>query len=255
MENWNPNDNLPRDLQGRPIPPRSQVGYYPGYSTLSQKEFWDEATRNEIMKRVENIPPILFFTPEEARLLAAIADRILPQDDRDQEHKIPIVPFIDKRLYEGKIDGYRYEGMPPDDEAYKLGLQGIEACAQETDKKSFIELTPPEQEVILRSLHDAKPVGGHHIWQKMKEHRFWLLLLHDVCRVYYSHPWAWDEIGYGGPAYPRGYMRLENGEPEPWEVREKRYDWMAPAYSKTHLFEFIAGMEDHYGSPGQGGTH
>ena len=40
-------------------------------------------------------------------------------------------------------------------------------------------------------------------------HRFWLLLVHDVCAVYYAHPWAWDEIGFGGPAYPRGYMRLE----------------------------------------------
>jgi hypothetical protein len=25
---------------------------------------------------------------------------------------------------------------------------------------------------------------------------------------FYSHPWAWNEIGFGGPAYPRGYMRL-----------------------------------------------
>ena len=24
---------------------------------------------------------------------------------------------------------------------------------------------------------------------------------------FYSHPWAWNEIGFGGPAYPRGYMR------------------------------------------------
>ena len=94
MKNWNAHDNLPVDFQGRPIPPRSQVGYYPGYSTLSQKEFWDEATRDEITKRVENIPPILFFTLEEARLLTAVADRVLPQDDRDQEHKIPIVSFI-----------------------------------------------------------------------------------------------------------------------------------------------------------------
>ncbi len=29
-----------------------------------------------------------------------------------------------------------------------------------------------------------------------------------VLSEFYSHPWAWNEIGYGGPAYPRGYMRL-----------------------------------------------
>ena len=38
--------------------------------------------------------------------------------------------------------------------------------------------------------------------------------------AYYAHPYAWDEIGFGGPAYPRGYFALNNGAPEPWEPRE-----------------------------------
>ncbi|MGZ4229300.1 MAG: gluconate 2-dehydrogenase subunit 3 family protein, partial [Solirubrobacteraceae bacterium] len=32
-----------------------------------------------------------------------------------------------------------------------------------------------------------------------------------------SHPWAWNEIGFGGPAYPRGYARLGAGQRENWE--------------------------------------
>ena len=31
---------------------------------------------------------------------------------------------------------------------------------------------------------------------------------------------AWDEIGFGGPAYPRGYLALNHGAPDPWEPRE-----------------------------------
>ena len=31
------------------------------------------------------------------------------------------------------------------------------------------------------------------------------------------HPWAWNEIGFGGPAYPRGYARLGPGQRESWE--------------------------------------
>ena len=54
------------------------------------------------------------------------------------------------------------------------------------------------------------------------------MLLQDAVGIYYAHPYAWDEIGYGGPAYPRGYIRLENGRPEPWEVEERRYDWSPP---------------------------
>ena len=29
-----------------------------------------------------------------------------------------------------------------------------------------------------------------------------------ILAAFYSHPWAWNEIGFGGPAYPQGYMRL-----------------------------------------------
>ena len=41
-------------------------------------------------------------------------------------------------------------------------------------------------------------------------------------QAFYSHPWAWNEIGFGGPAYPRGYARfgsphLDGGEREAWE--------------------------------------
>jgi hypothetical protein len=40
--------------------------------------------------------------------------------------------------------------------------------------------------------------------------------------AFYSHPWAWNEIGFGGPAYPRGYMRLQVGVHgrEPHEASE-----------------------------------
>ncbi len=35
--------------------------------------------------------------------------------------------------------------------------------------------------------------------------------------AFYSHPWAWNEIGFGGPAYPRGYARIGAGQRESWE--------------------------------------
>ena len=34
------------------------------------------------------------------------------------------------------------------------------------------------------------------------------LCMRMMLEAFYSHPWAWNEIGFGGPAYPRGYMRL-----------------------------------------------
>ncbi|HEV2419526.1 MAG TPA: gluconate 2-dehydrogenase subunit 3 family protein [Terriglobia bacterium] len=240
---------------GKPVGPMAQPGYYTGFSTLNQQKFWDAKTREVILDRVNHVPEIRFFTAEEARLLKAVCDRVLPQDDRDEQHKIPIVPQIDKRLFENTHDGYRYEGMPPDREAFRLGLQAIEKMAQQRHGRSFLEIGPREQDGILRSLHDGKPSAALEIWERMPVHRFWMLLVSDCAEAYYSHPWAWDEIGFGGPAYPRAYMRLERGEPEPWESEEKRYEWEAPETSVSDGYEPVAGQSEHLGSPGQGGTH
>jgi hypothetical protein len=246
----------PVDLRTNlPISPRAQPGYYPGYSTLSQSNFWDEATRAVVLRRVEVVPPIRFFLPQEARLLKAVCDRILPQDDRDDSHKIPIVNSIDQRLFENRMDGYRYEFMPDDGDAYRMGLQGIEAIARHLFDRSFEQIGLLQQDQTLRTLHDGKPPAAPEIWQRMPAHRYWMLLVQDVVEVYYAHPWAWDEVGFGGPAYPRAYMRLERGEPEPWEVDEQRYEWKAPETSLSGKMEPIAGTTKQDASPGQGGTH
>ena len=47
-------------------------------------------------------------------------------------------------------------------------------------------------------------------------------LLHDIVLAYWSHPTAWNEIGWGGPASPRGYVRMGYDERDPWEAAEAR---------------------------------
>jgi gluconate 2-dehydrogenase subunit 3-like protein len=248
---------LPVDHETRqPIAPSAQPGYYPGFQTLSQQAFWDEATRKVVQARVEQVPPIRFFTQQEATLMQAVCDRLLPQDDRDVAHKIPVVNYIDERLYSRRIDGYRFEDMPPDHEAHRLGLQAIEAIARHLYNASFVDLEPLQQDTVLKTIHDAKPPAAHEIWQKMSVQRFWLLIMQDVIDAYYAHPYAWDEVGFGGPAYPRGYMRLEGGRPEPWEVEEQRYEWDGPANSLSDTYEPLGGPGGHKQQPsGQEGTH
>ncbi len=187
--------------------------------------------------------------------METICKRVLPQDDRDDAYRIPIVPRIDERLYEDRHDGYRFENMPPDREAYRLGIRAIDEIAHELHGRSFVQIEPLEQDLILKSLHDCKPAGAAETWKRMPAHRFWMLLVQDCAEAYYAHPWAWDEIGFGGPAYPRAYMRLEGGLPEPWERNEKRYEWAAPPDSASDVYEYIAGEESHFGTPGEGGTH
>jgi hypothetical protein len=250
-------ERLPVDPHtGEPLKRRVQPGYYPGYHTLRQQSFWDAATRKVVLQRVREVPPIRFFTPEEARRMDVVCEHVLPQDDRDPSCLIPLLPFIDQRLHEGRTPGYRFAEMPPDGEAYRLGLRAIEQMARESHARGWLELSWREQEELLKSIHDAKPLpGAQGIWDRMPVERYWALIVQDCVEEYYAHPWSWDEIGYGGPAYPRAYMRLERGEPEPWEVEERRYEWEAPAAAVSDPEEPDTASHQAHPPQGQGGTH
>jgi hypothetical protein len=250
---------LPVDpTTGIPLPPRAQPGYYPGFSTLSRQRFWDDATRALVRARVSDIPPIRFFTPDEATVLEAVLDRILPQDDRDEAHRIPILPALDERLFSGRIDGYRYDDMPPDGEAHHLGLRAIDIIARHMFARPFTDLGPGERDQVLKTVHDGCPPAAEEIWRRMPVKRYWAMLVQDAVEVYYAHPHAWDEIGFGGPAYPRGYMRQEHGAPEPWEVEERRYAWAPPPNALSIGDTSNGWTPSHPGeeqSGGEGGTH
>lgn len=232
----------------------AQPGYYPGYSAMAQKKNWEKATRDVVTDRLENSPPIRFFSEDEAALLGAVIDRVLPQDDRAEERTIPILPILDERLYKNALNGFRYEDMPADQEAYRLAIKAIDEMALARFQQSFLGLTVHRQELILKSLHDGNPDPENVVWQTMPAHRFWAMLMEDCVTAYYSHPWAWDEIGFGGPAYPRGYMRLENGLPEPWEKDERRSEWNAPVDSLSQLAE-VETPPEHGSLHGHGGSH
>jgi hypothetical protein len=153
---------------------------------------------------------------------------LIPQTDRTPDRQIPIVPVVDHRLHTNQTSGYRYENMPQDREAYRLGLEAINAEAKHCYGGDFLLLPHLQQDMVLKAVHDGEPQAAQNIWQEMSVHRFWQFIMNDAIDAYYAHPWAWDEMGFGGPAYPRAYTRLERGEPEPWEVEESRYEWAAP---------------------------
>jgi hypothetical protein len=195
---------------------------YPHYDVLDKwsSPDWDEQTREVVRKRLEEIPQIRFFTDEEARLLRAIAERIVPQPDRNEAEKIPIVPWIDEKLHEDKRDGYRYEELPPQREAWRLGLAGMDEAARELfDGKSFIELDPISQDVVLTHVERGDPPGI--TWQQLPAARFFRsVLCLTLAKIYYAHPTAWSEIGYNGPSSPRGHVRKWEGGVDPWEAHE-----------------------------------
>jgi hypothetical protein len=195
---------------------------YAGYDVLDKwsSPDWDDQTREVIAKRLFDVPEIRFFTELETLTLEAVAERIVPQPDRSAAERIPIVPWIDEKLHEDRRDGYRYDGMPPQREAWRRGVAGIdETAAALFDGKRFLDLDGSAQDEVLRRIEHGDPPGA--TWTTLPAGRFFKsVLCMTIVKIYYAHPSAWNEVGYNGPSSPRGHMRIWEGGVDPWEAHE-----------------------------------
>lgn len=194
---------------------------FEGYDVLAKWDSpsWNEQTRAVIARRLREVPERRFLTADEWELLEMVVRRLLPQPDRPG-HPVPIVPWIDRQLDLDQGEGFRYVDAPPLREAWRLGLQGIEEESGRQGARRFVELSPGEQEEVLRRVQAGEVTGRS--WTRIPPRRFFTeMLLKTVAGIYYSHPAAWSEIGFGGPASPRGYVRLGLDQRDPWEAVER----------------------------------
>lgn len=190
---------------------------YPAYDVLAKWDSpsWDEQTREVLRKRLTELPPRRFFSEAEWHTLEAVCARLVPQPERSTP--IPIVPWIDEKLHHNWRDGFRYEDMPPFREAWRLGLEGIDQESQGCFGADFTSLAEASQDAVLRAIQSGEVKGG--IWARLPPQRFFAtVLLKEVVGEYYAHPAAWSEVGFGGPASPRGYVRLGENQRDPWEA-------------------------------------
>lgn len=204
-----PPAQLPRQRRGTTP---QQYGRYPDYDILSETSHWDPVTRAVVMKRVEDVPPLRFFDEHEARTLRAFCDLVLAQDS---EPRIPVLEMVDEKLYENRLDGFRFHDMPPDPQTWKLvALKLDETAAREggDPQEGFAGLDEETQCRIVDAFSK-----GELDWGDLPVEKAWSVVMRAALSEFYSHPWAWNEIGFGGPAYPRGYARLGSGQREHWE--------------------------------------
>lgn len=207
--------DLPRQRRG--VTPQ-MVGRYPDYDVLSQSGHWDEVTRRVVLDRVDNVPPFRFFTEAEARTLEAFCDVATAQDS---EPRIPVLAYIDEKLWQGKRDGWQYFDLPDDDEVWRRVARGLDDEARSQTFESFADAPVEAQVGIVHRFSQGRLHGG--VWDTVNVSRVFSVVMRYVAQAFYGHPWAWNEIGFGGPAYPRGYGAFGNpdlGEREHWEAEE-----------------------------------
>jgi hypothetical protein len=205
---------LPRQRHG--ITPQMH-GRYPDHDVLARAGHWDPVTRAVVRSRVDEVPSRRFFTRPEFQCLCAFCDVVLAQD---AEPRVPVMSFVDAKLAAGELDGFQHDGMPDDRNTWRHVAGGLDEAAREREATSFDQAEEPTQREIVSAFADGTLSGG--VWDQLPAGTAWTVVMRAVLAAFYSHPWTWNEIGFGGPAYPRGYMRLAEGATgaEPAETLE-----------------------------------
>jgi hypothetical protein len=144
-----------------------------------------------------------FFTEQEATTARALLDRLLEQQSGVEPY-VDVFADIDNRLALDVTDGWRYDDMPHDGEAWRASLQHLDADCRERFGCPLAAVGREQQMALVQAVQDLL----EHDWHGLPARHVWSLWTRYACTAFYSHPWAWNEIGFPGPAYPRGYLNL-----------------------------------------------
>ncbi len=115
---------------------------YPGYDVLAKRDTpsWDEVTRDG------HRPPAggaaraaLLHRRRVADAGRAVRPHPAAAADRPP---MPLPAYVDAKLTENHLDGYRYATLPPQGEAWQRGLAALDAEAQGAHGAGFHALTP-----------------------------------------------------------------------------------------------------------------
>ncbi|MDQ1914019.1 gluconate 2-dehydrogenase subunit 3 family protein [Paenibacillus sp. GD4] len=192
--------------------------HYPEFDVLDQEEHWDPHTREIVKERLEtdSFYSYRFFNPQEAETLIQLCSILL--DDRRDAVMAYMVYHFDKSLHAGIGESERKAGVPKQSILLREGLAQFDQACRERYGGAFTALEDEAQnQAVSRFMQGdiSSNPGPHGV--SMEDFRDKLFA--EAVAAYYSHPFIWSEIGYAGPAYPRGYVRSEMGLTDPWEAK------------------------------------
>jgi hypothetical protein len=197
----------------RAVTPQGR-GRYPGFDVLDSVDLWDDVTAGVVLDRLALPGELAFFTPAEVGVAGPLLDLLLAQD---ADPRVPVLALIDARLAAGETDGWHYDDMPEDPQAWRDTLRLLDQDAQQGHHgRGFAHLISDEQAALIQAVQDLSSDGAS--WHDWSATHVWSLWTRYACTAFYSHPWAWNEIGFPGPAYPRGYLNPGVNSREHWEV-------------------------------------
>lgn len=129
--------------------------------------------------------------------------------------------MVDNKMVKDLTDGYRDSRLPKMQDAWRRGLHALDQEARAKYGGRFHAISRSEQNALLAKMQHGELIDP--AWDGMPCKVFFSeRMVHDIVGAYYAHPIAWNEIGFGGPASPRGYVRMGFDRRDPWEAAEAK---------------------------------
>ena len=172
-----------------------------------------EPTRVALLARLE---PVVDLHPKALSesafgALTVLCGRLRPRTFRPTALELSL--RIDARLAAGRGDGWRYDALPEDREAYEVGLKAIAVEAECAYGERLETLNGESVDALIRALQQ----GTTRTEWPFPAARFLEDLIAEATGLAYAQPCALAAIGYVGYADAKGWTRIGLNGREDWE--------------------------------------
>ena len=193
---------------------------YAGYDVLAKRDTpsWNDKTRDVVDRRMSLRGPEAVLTGAQHAVLARLVERIAPQPERRAPANT--LAMLTRRIADDEGDGYRPAALPRFAECWRRILDALDAEAREVHGEGFAALAEPDADALLQAVSEGRTQAG--AWSDLPPERVWKWrIIPDILAAHWAQPALWSDMGFGGPASPRGYVRLDANRRDPWEAREE----------------------------------
>jgi hypothetical protein len=192
--------------------------HYPTFDVMEESMKWDVHTKTIVNARLIREHAYGYVTVVEAETLRAWCSLLM--DDHRGEIIQYVINHIDQVLSENRGEGHRKVDTPPLRLLLRQGLKAIDETGWIANSQPFFQLDETNQRsIMLQISNDSYPPTKN--WGGIPQKILFQKLLQLCVEAYYAHPLVWSEIGFGGPAYPRGYALHRPDQLESWEAAKR----------------------------------
>jgi hypothetical protein len=186
--------------------------YYPDYDVLAEWDEWDQTTQSVLKHRLSQ-SGTSFFNEDEKDIVLALLPIFFPS--HLGEISINALSLFDERCQ--SMTGFPLGSSMKKADIIRAGLGSV--CKQTFDqyRKPFSKLEVSDQTLLVKNIE--KNIGYKNCWQDVSPHLFFKTVMEELVPIVYSDPSIWSKIGYGGPAYPRGYYVFGPKQFDKWEAK------------------------------------